>query len=40
MAEKQKREIEQERARKERRERKRDTEITNLLPFRKRESYA
>ena len=40
MAEKQKREIEQERTRKERKSRIHDTEITNLLPFRKRESYA
>ena len=40
MAEKQKRQIEQERARKARRKRTTETEITNLLPFSKRESYA
>ena len=40
MAEKQKREIEQERARKTKRAKGTESEITNLLPFRKRESYA
>ena len=40
MAEKQKRQIEQERARKARRKRTTETEITNLLAFKKRQAYA
>ena len=40
MAEKQKREIEQERARKTKKVRKGENEITNLLNFRKRQAYA
>ena len=40
MAEKQKREIEQERARKTKKVKKGDNEITNLLNFRKRQAYA
>ena len=40
MAEKQKREIEQERARKTKKARGTESEITNLLTFKKRQAYA
>ncbi|MCI8481952.1 MAG: hypothetical protein HFJ27_02455, partial [Clostridia bacterium] len=40
MAQKQARQIEQEKARKTKRARNTETEITNLLAFRKRQAYA